>query len=121
DRPVAGLANALHDRIGEADGDRLLPQAEGLEAVRGLVPVSFDPLDESVRCVAVRGRQAPGDVRVAPEYVERHAGRGRAGHGELRRVDAGEIPDVRKREAEMRVVRQNRRAGLRTGTGDDPT
>ena len=105
------------------DADRLLARLERLRTVRRQVfrrIGRIDGLDEEVLHVGVRGREAPGDGVVLPEQNAGQAGHGGALDRALGRDDAGEIPEDRRLEAEVRIVGEDRLSSGGARSGDHP-
>ncbi len=122
-RPVPRRAHREFDVRRAADLDGFLPRFEGTGSEWRHVAVGLavrERLDEEVLIVGDRGGKPPGDVVVLAEQHEGDAGRRRARHAALRRLDTRQIPLDREPEAEMRVVRQHRMAGVGQASGDDP-
>ena len=80
----------------------------------------IDGLDEQVLNVRIRGRQSPRDRIVLAEHEDRGAGQRRALDRPFRRDDAGQIPEDRRAEVEMRIVGEDRLSGQRPRSGDHP-
>ena len=122
-RPVAGGAHGVQ-HIGLAlDLDDLLPGLEPGPAVGRLVLVGIvglDALQIGVLHVGPGVGQAPGDVLVLAHQHAGHAGQGGAGDLQARHVDAGEVPQRRGRELEVRITRQQRFAGGGAAAGQHP-
>ena len=69
--------------------------------------------DNQVFRIRPRGREPPGDMAVVADQQERHAGHGRPGKHAVRGFQAGQIPQDRRPEFQVRVVGQERLAGRR--------
>ena len=90
----------------------------GRQIVLGIARI--DGFDEQVLDVRVRGRQPPGDRIVLSEDEDRPAGNRRALDRPFGRDDAGQIPEDRRAEVEMRIIGEDRLSGLRPRSGDHP-
>ena len=122
-RPVARLAHRKLDGIAPADLDGLGADLEGeaplrCEVARGVFGV--DALDEEVLHVGPGVGEAPGEVAGAAQQREGHPRQRRAHDLELRRRDMGEVPDARHLEAQVRVVGEQRLAGVRVFPAQRP-
>ncbi len=120
---MARRAHRQRDRRGVANIDPLLARgdgerAAGREIMAGIAGIRL--LDIEILDVAAGGGEAPGDVIVMAENEERRARRGDAGEFLARRLDAREIPHPRRGEIEMRVVGEQRLAGLRVRAAEHP-
>ena len=129
DDAVPGRAHVELDVRATRDLDRLVPDVERDRAA--LVDVSgwialVDGLEEEVLGVGPDVRRAPRDPRVVAQHDTRCAGEGDARDIEgaslrhLAAVQPVHDPDRRHREAEMRVVGQDRLAALCFVARDDP-
>ncbi|MCY1288712.1 hypothetical protein D9M70_377670 [compost metagenome] len=122
-RPVARAAD-FQRHVGRAlDADGLGAGLEAGPAVRGLVlglAAGPQPFDKQVLHVRRGIGQTPCDAVVVPEHHHRNAGQRGAGHVESRGGHAGEIPQRRRLQTQVRVVGQHRLARLRMRTGDHP-
>ena len=123
DRAMPGLAHLQRHVLAVLDPNALAAHVECAPAVRGEIARGIgriDLFDEQVLNVRAGIGEAPCNVAVVPEHHHRHAGEGRA-HG----VHAGpremhEIPDRRRGEPEVGIVREQRLAGHAPRPVDHP-
>ena len=114
-RPVPRRADLQENVRRVLDMDDLIVRDEGFGAVGRQIlggVARIDRLDEQILRIGVGAGDAPGDAVVLSEQHERRAGHGRALYGQSRRDDSREIPQDRRLNSEVRIVGEDRFAGL---------
>ena len=92
DDAVAGSAQFQVHAVAPSHHQRLAPDRDDLR------------VRNHIGGVGVRSGQSPGDAAVMAQHHEGNARRGRARQRAFRRLDARQVPDVRDRETQMRIV-----------------
>ena len=122
-RPVAGPAECRLDGVASRDLDQFLAFAEigpsgGREILAGIVRVHL--FDIEILIVDADIGVAPGEIPVSADDDCRDAGNGGADHALFGEFDMDQHPDRRRGKPEMRVIRQQGRAGGRAAAVDGP-
>ena len=112
-RAVPGRAHPQGHGLAALDPDDLVAGRERRRAVRRQILrriVRIDPLDEQVLGVGAGIGEAPGDGAVVAQHHARQARHGGADQLALGRLEVREVPGPGRAQAQMRVVREQRRA-----------
>ncbi len=108
------VAAAAYDKIDgrlASDLDCFLPGLKSTRTARCDVLrriVRIEILDINIRGVRPGRRHAPSDMAVLAKDCQRHAGNRCAGGSKIWRNNTGEVPDTRRGEFKVGVVRENR-------------
>ena len=123
DGPVDGLPHVeaeivrvAHAHDLGADGQRFRPVGRDVPA--GIA--RHEPFDVEVLNVRGQVREAPGDPVVPAQDDPGDARQRRADGAEPGTLEMGEIPDRRRAQVQMRIVREERLAGGRPRAAEDP-
>ena len=116
--------NQQQFRLLPLNRDRFLMGDEGFGTSRREIParlLRIDAFDKHILDINVGAGDAPGETVVAAENYRRKAGGRRAGKGALRSNQTRQIPSRGQREGQMRIVGEDRGAGLGPGAGYNPS
>ncbi len=120
---MPGLAHADRDRRRPLDLDHLLAERERRRPVRGEITPGIggiEPLDEQVLDIGAGIGQPPGGPAVVAEHDRRQAGKGRADQLQPGRLQVRQVPDARRLQPEMGIVREQGRPGPRPAARQHP-